>query len=436
MSAVSPAAAPQPLEAHLDAVQLLARRFWLTLLRGELTGANPDPTPAQWNSLVREALRHQLGALTYRLLTDGPFATRVPAEAERHLRAKYVEGAFQNAVLLRQTSRLIAQLDKAGIPVMLLKGVHLCRFVYSEPGLRSMSDVDLMVPRERLADAEQVCLQLGYGPVPRPSVEETCARSNHLAKLFKRGAPVLELHWTIELPTSPFRIDLAGLWARSRAAELEGVPVRLLAPEDLVLHLSLHGSYHHVFDWWALKGLVDLDAVLVRYGAELDWAALAERANAWGASGFVYSTLRLAETLLGTPVDPRVLTALRHEPGDEEVVELARRHVLSPELDLPEPYLQLARAPGLKERWRLVRHRVFLPRQTLEQTYGHGHPSVYRSYFRRVLDLLSRRGRLLLQALMRTRNVQSALEREANRRQLAGWVQRRSGDPSAGPRQG
>ena len=433
---MSPAApVPLRLEAHLDADQLRARGVWLGLLRGDPTLTDPLTLP-QWKALVQEALRHQLGALTYRLLADGSLAAGMPPEAGERLRAKYVEGAFQNAVLLRQTSRLVAEFLKARIPVMLLKGVHLCRFVYPEPGLRSMSDVDLMVPRDQLADAERVCLELGYGPLPRPDLEETCRRSNHLAKLFKRGAPVLELHWNIEHPTSPFRIDLPGLWSRARSAELEGVPVRLLSPEDLLLHLTLHGSYHHGFDWWALKGLVDIDAVIARHGAELDWGALAERANAWGASGFVYSTLRLTQALLDTPVEAGALAALRHEPSDEEMVELARQHVLSPELELPGPYLELAQAPGLRERWRLVRHGVFLPRETIEQTYGHGHPSVYRSYLRRVVDLVSRRGRLLMQTLLRTRIVQTALEREANRRRIAGWVRRRSGEPAARSKQG
>jgi hypothetical protein len=41
---------------------------------------------------------------------------------------------------------------------------------------------------------------------------------------------------------------LDGLWSRSRVGELEGVPIRLLALEDLLLHLALHSSYHHRFD--------------------------------------------------------------------------------------------------------------------------------------------------------------------------------------------
>jgi hypothetical protein len=407
--------------------RLAARRLWFSHLRGEAL-PGPSLSQSQWSFLAEEALHHQLAALTYRRLMDGPLADSVPAAVATRLRARYLDTAFKNAVLLRRTAELAAELAKEGIPVILLKGLHLARFVYAEPALRSMTDIDLLVPRERLAEAERIFLSLGYGPLPRPDLEEYTARSNHLAKLHKPGAPVLELHWTIELPTSPFHIDLDGLWARARATELQGVTVFLLAPEDLLLHLALHESYHHGFAWSALKGLVDLDAVVVRHAAELDWTVLAKRANTWGASGFIYTTLRLVKEILGTPIPTATFEALRHDPGDEAVIEAARQHVLSPELKLPEPYLELAGKTGLRERWSLIRRRVFLPRESMQQIYGLGssRASVYPSYLRRVADLLARRGHLLLHSLLRTRTVRSGLEREANRRRIERWIQHRS----------
>jgi hypothetical protein len=413
----------------LSSAQLAARGVWLAVLRQQAASVTAQLDFGQWNFLADEALRYQLGGLTYRLLTDGPLAERVPGPVQQRLRAQYVDSAVQNAVYLRGTRGIAAALTGAGIPVLLLKGVHLCRFVYAEPALRSMADVDLMVPRDRLAEAERIVLALGYGPVPRPDLEEFCSRWHHLAKLYKPGAPVLEVHWTIERPVSPFRIDLAGLWSRARPAILEGVPVLLLAPEDLLLHVALHGSYHHGFNWSALKGVVDLDVVVAKHGAELDWDALAERANAWGVSGFIYTALRLATTILHTPVPAPVFDALRHEPADDAVVELARRHVLSTHLELPETYLALARDRGLRGRWKLLRHAVFLPREAMERLYGprRGAAALYPSFLRRVVDLLGRRSRLLFQALLKTKTLHSALEREANRDQIKSWVKRASG---------
>jgi len=424
--------APLPVterDPALSPARLAARRVWLSLLR---EAADPDAGSldrGQWSFLAEEARRYQLSGLTYRLLADSPLAVRVPAPVLQQLRARYLDSAVRNALFLRGTREIAAALTGAGIPVLLLKGVHLCRFVYAEPALRSMADVDLMVPRDRLAAAERIVLGLGYGPSPRPDVDEFCTQWHHLAKLHKRGAPVLELHWNIERPSSPFQIDLAGLWSRARSATLEGVPVSLLAPEDLLLHVAQHCSYHHGFNWSALKGMVDLHAVIRKHGPELDWNLVVQRANAWGASAFIYTALRVAGSIMHTAIPPGVLDSLRHEASDEAVVELAERHVLSGHLELPETYLRLARDRGLQGRLKLLRHAVFLPREAMERLYGsrHGAAVLYPSFLRRVVDLLNRRGRILFQTLLKTRTLHSALEREANRARIESWVQRASG---------
>jgi hypothetical protein len=403
--------------------QAEAQRIWFAHLRHD-DPAGRVLTAKQWDVVLQLATHHQLRGLTYRLLADGPLAHQVPPAVHDPLRATYVDTAVRNAVLFRQTSEMAGALAASGIPVMLLKGIHLARFVYSEPALRSMADVDLMVPRDRLAEAERVMIERGYGPLPRPDLEAFCTWSNHLAKLTKAGAPVLELHWGIERPTCPFRIDLDGLWARSREATLEGSSVRILSPEDLLLHLALHGSYHHRFDRSALKGLVDIDAVVAKHGSALDWAALVARANQWGASGFGYTIFRLAGEILGTPFPATALAGLDHTVADEEMVELARRYVTRPRVDLPSEYTKLAQTQSLGERWRLLLRNVFLPREALERVYGlrRGTPWAYGYYLVRIADLVARRGGLLLRTLFRTRATRSALDREEDRVLIEKWV--------------
>ena len=414
----------------------VARRLWFAHLQGRAAAFSEKPTPAQWSLLAEEASRHELGSLTYRLVTDGPLAETVPSEIQQRLRVPYVRSAVRNALLLRQTGAAAIELARHGIPVMLLKGIHLARFVYSEPALRSMADVDIMVPRDNLASAEKVFLDQGFGPLPRPDIEEFCSWSNHLAKLHKPDAPVIELHWAIERPTSPFSIDLDALWKRCRPAQLEGAAIQLLCPEDLLLHLALHGSYHHGFDRAGLKALLDVNAVVAKHGGELDWRALADRANRWGASSFVYTTLRLAGETLRTPIPPLVLDSLEHRPEDEEVVEVASRFVVLPEVQLPRAYLAVAKSPGLGERLRLITRAVFLPRESMERVYHlrSGSPLVYPAYLWRVMDLLVRRGRLGLSSLFRTRSVHPALERKEDQSRIASWVKQgsRSGNPVSG----
>ena len=404
-----------------SADQLVAQRAWIALLRGEHADGAPALTDAQWSFLADEAQRHQLPGLTYRLLNELPGA---PAFVLQRLRPAYLDIALRNAVLFRHTSRMTSELAARGIPVMLLKGIHLARFTYDEPAMRNMADVDIMVPRDRLAEAEQIFLANDYGPLPRPDLEQFCTWSNHLAKLTKPGHPVFEVHWGIERPTSPFRIDLEGLWARARTDTLDGAPVHLLSHEDLLLHLALHASYHHRFDRSALKGLADVHWVVVRHRDEIDWRALVDRAVEWGAAGFLYATLRLSAEILGTPVKPETLRALPHEREDEEVVEIARRYILMPGQRLPKVYVKLARSHSLRERTTLLFRHVFLPRSTMERVYAlkRGTSLVWPYYAYRLASLVVKRGSLPLRALFRTDTMRAPIDREEQRLRIEGWV--------------
>ncbi|MEO8138758.1 MAG: nucleotidyltransferase family protein [Gemmatimonadota bacterium] len=399
-----------------------AQRAWLALLGGD-PGAGEGLTDKQWSWLADEATRHHLRGVTYRRMADSPFAELVPGEVRERLRSYYLETATRNALLFRQTSQIVKELATKGIPVLLLKGIHLARFVYAEPGLRSMADIDIMVRREHLAEAERVFIDRGFGPSPRPDLAEWCTWSHHLAKLVKDGAPVMELHWSIQRPASPFQVDLEGLWQRSRAATLDGAPVRLLSSEDLLLHLALHLSHQHRFRRAALKGLMDIATVLAAEGSVIDRQMLAERAIAWGISGHLYTSLRLAADIFAAPVPAALFPTLPRQRADEEIVEVARRYILTPDAVVPTAYLKLARDGSLRERTKLLLGAVFLPRDRMEALYGlrAGTRLVYPYYGWRLVSLIVRRSGLVMQALFRSRGIQRTIDRERDQLLLEQW---------------
>lgn len=426
-NAATRAASPPAMTPDTDrtAEALTAQRNWIALLRGELAPeALVSLSGAQWTLLADEARRHRLSPATYHILSQDPVRHSTPPAVLDRLRPAYVNTALHNAVFFRHTSRMAAALVEHGIPVMLLKGMHLARFVYAQPAMRGMADIDIMVPRDRLAAAERIFVESGYGPLPRPNIDEFCTWSNHLAKLSKPGEPVFEIHWGIERPTSPFAIDIEGLWARSRTATLEGVPVHLLSFEDLLLHLALHSSYHHRFDRSAFQGLVDIHTVIVRHGEEIDWLTLADRAVEWKAAGFLYATLRLVREVLGAPIPADTLQALPREPEDERVIEVARRYILMPGQQLPPVYVKLAHSRSPRERFTLLLLNLFLPRSTMERVYGlpPGARWLLPYYVHRLGHLLVKRGSLSLRALFRTEAMRAPIDREDQRLRIERWV--------------
>jgi hypothetical protein len=401
--------------------RLAAQRFLVTLLAGRPAADEDGLSDARWDTFVEEASRHRLGHIAWRLLSDHHEETAPDRVLER-LRTHYVANAFRNAILFRETATATRALSEEGIPVLLLKGIHLARFVYEEPALRSMADIDLMVPRDRIVDADRILVGLGYGPLPRPDIERHCQWSNHLPALVKEGAEVLEVHYDIERPTSPFTIETRTLWEAAQPVDIDGASAFVLSPEHLLINLCLHLAYHHKFERAALKGLVDIATAIRR--TTVDWPAFARSANDWKAGPFAYATLRLARDILNAPVPDDVFDELDHGAEEDAVVDVARRYVLTPAVDVTESLVEIQRTHGWPKRLKLFLRGVFPPPHRLRRIYGLEPRSrmVWAFYPVRVIDLLRRRGGLLARVAARTSDVSPVRDRERDRQRIEQWV--------------
>lgn len=423
---------PSPLSRGPDAAPPSGRAGDLEAANQALFAALGEPaelspalslTEARWHLLADAAARHRAIPMLYHRLRAAGSANAVPAAVQARMHDTYLEATLRAAVMQREAAKAIRALEARGIPTLVLKGLHLAAEVYPEPALRSMADMDIMTPRSDLAAAEQVFLESGYGPTPRPDIEEFCTWSNHLAKL-QRKSFTFEVHWHIERPDSPFRIHVGDLWSRARPIRIDGVPTLALAPEDLLIHLSLHASYHHRYARAPLKALLDVAAVISRFGDEIDWGALCANANAWGAGRFVFTTLELARVVLTVPITPSQIASLHREPDDAEMVAVAARYVTSPFEPLPATLEELSDTAGIG-RMRLFARSVFLPPRQIRERYGlrPGSPLTPLLYLLRPFDLLYRRIPLLAQAFTTSPEARGLRQREADRKRINRWVE-------------
>lgn len=67
------------------------------------------------------------------------------------------------AALFAAQSRFCSVLEDAGIPVCIWKGIAAAA-AYPEPELRTMGDVDALVPAEDMQTARSALLRAGYEP--------------------------------------------------------------------------------------------------------------------------------------------------------------------------------------------------------------------------------------------------------------------------------
>jgi hypothetical protein len=283
------------------------------LLREPGAAARLDPDG--WDLLLRQALGADMTPILLALLEDAglleavPLAPRAHLEwariaAERHLQAVRYE--------VRQIGRALAD---TGLPLILLKGA-----AYAMAGLapgrgRMFSDIDILVPKERLPEVEAALMLHGWFSAHHDAYDQRYYREwmHEIPPMehVKRGN-VIDVHHAILPETAAARPDPAKLRAAAVPVPVadagDGLPaMRVLAPHDMVLHSAVHlfsdGEFNH-----GLRDLFDIHRLLLQFGGQAGfWAGLAPRARALELERPLFYALRYAVRLFGTPVPDAVL---------------------------------------------------------------------------------------------------------------------------------
>ncbi len=215
----------------------------------------------------------------------------------------------ENADRLNALAALLRLLHAEGIETLVLKGAALVVAYYPDLGLRSMSDVDVLVPRVRVGAAMARLREEGWRPVGRSARSRTPEMTiavSHAHAFTGPSGQQLDLHWHVFPECCDADADL-DFWADARTIEIDGVTTRMLSPTDQLLHVCVHGTrWSHVqpVRWVA-------DAMMVLARERIDWDRLVGQAGRRGLVCPIRDTLRLLSEMLGAPIPAAVLVTLR-----------------------------------------------------------------------------------------------------------------------------
>jgi len=261
-----------------------------------------DADPARQDQVLRQAVRGGLVASLGRRLAAAPVA--LPAGVCDRFKAADVVAAEHERRLrfgLRLARQVFAGSD---IPVIVLKGGAYLLGGFPNAAGRLTSDLDLLVPEQHLAAAEQLFLAAGWESDAGNDYDEQYYREwmHELPPLLHPHHGVtIDLHHNLSPRTGRLHIDAAALFAR--AVPLGGDTSFLrLADEDLVLHLCIHLFHDGEFQY-GLRELLDLDGVLRHCARAQDfWPRLLDHATELGLLRPLYYGCHFSAALLDTPV--------------------------------------------------------------------------------------------------------------------------------------
>jgi hypothetical protein len=238
----------------------------------------------------------------------------LPPETMRSLAGSAARVVARNMVVDLDLGRAADALRGASIRAMALKGPGLARTIYPEQSLRPYDDLDLSVHG---ADPDRVAAaleQAGFREIPKANTSASASRDF----VANTTHTLLEIHGDLLEIGLPPRCDQQR-WGR--AVPVPGLAgLEMLAPEDQLVHLTFH-AHKHGFN--RLIWLKDIDMLVRKAGAGLDWDLVDSVSRREELRSSVWLALDFARAMLGTPVPPSVLRSLGPAAATRALYRLA-----------------------------------------------------------------------------------------------------------------
>ena len=259
--------------------------------------------PERWDLVIRQARQAGVLARLCFQLDDLGLLTGLPERPRRHLEAARTLALKHARDVRWELSCLCSALAGRELTITLLKGAAYLMADLPPARGRLFSDIDILVPRDRIDEVEQTLGKAGWGPSVKDSYDQRYYRrwTHQIPPLqHLRRRSVLDVHHTIVPPTARTPVNAAELTFDSLPLPLE-TQLRILAPADMVLHSAVHLFSEGEFDR-GLRDLLDLSDLLSHFGRSPGfWQSLDRRAEALGLTEPLYLALRYLDRLLALP---------------------------------------------------------------------------------------------------------------------------------------
>lgn len=291
---LSPSARVLVAAAHAGGVRLAAELPWHDV---------------HWPTLVSLTSFERAEAQLCRVLHAAPVGA-VPDDVLRAMQGIFRVAVFRSHELADAAAAAADALQAAGIDALWLKGAALAMQSPEEFAVRSMGDLDLLVPPDQHGRARDALREAGWNDgVGAASYEG----HHHDAPMLFRGGSRLELHSALFPPGNPFAADSAAAWiARGVDVRWADRMVRVLPCNWHIVHASIHWAWSHegeVGSWQYFHDIHRLSAGWRQ--SDPRWATVVQNAESIGAASPVGWALWAAARLVDLDVAEPVISRLR-----------------------------------------------------------------------------------------------------------------------------
>lgn len=169
---------------------------------------------------------------------------KIPKKTLSKLEKIYLGLIVRNELFKHEIKNLANEFKKAKLGLIFLKGAAIFTTVYGDEDLRIMGDIDVLIRRESLWQAEEILKKMGYQPKETKEEREIFLTEHfHLSYLKKHI--IVELHWDIGEKWHWDIVDskktyIEMLFNSAREVNIDTTKISVLSPAHSIFFACFH----------------------------------------------------------------------------------------------------------------------------------------------------------------------------------------------------
>ncbi|HOI25607.1 MAG TPA: nucleotidyltransferase family protein [Caldisericia bacterium] len=274
----------------------------LELISRAIRGQKPlqaIPENTDWPQIYQIALRHQVSALLYPLISQLSAPQQPSPDLMKEWKQKATISGLAQYLHIDRASQVIQAFQKAQIPLIAMKGLVLREF-YPQPEFRLMGDADFMIKKEDLKKIKKLLAQLGYRDEKYPCPIH-CGFDHP-------NYPRVELHTSLIDPDFSFSSKLLEeeIWKKPGKCKINQVESLCFSPDVELVFLFLHLAKHYVKSELSLRQLCDLVLFIESHQDQLQWDLVLQMSQEAKLETFLLSFLAFLQQYFHLSLPPAI----------------------------------------------------------------------------------------------------------------------------------
>jgi hypothetical protein len=259
-------------------------------------------TIKDWDYFVKGTTQNGLAPLVYNTIARLNDKSNIPESVIAVLQKYYYKTLSKNTVLYDSFKTITTLWSNADIKPIALKGIYLAECVYTDIGLRQLSDIDLLVPYDKDEHCAQLLIEIGYSyeSLYKSEFIKNTKQDKHMAMLIKNGVGI-EIHRFLNYADTKFNIPILDYWKNTQIETIANTSVLKFNPNYLLLSICIHLDEHIIDGKMHFIAYIDILWIIEKFKNEIDWISFTEMCKKYNCISNVYRHFYLCNKYFKAP---------------------------------------------------------------------------------------------------------------------------------------